>query len=205
MGAPPRDRKHEDKSLDPFYCDVAASIQKVTEEILLKMATYLQRETGLKKLCIAGGVGSTASRTTSCCGARPFEEIYIHPRRATTAGAVGAALWGYHEPARPAEDAPALDHAYLGSEYGNAEIETFLKDNDIPLRAHRGRPTASTRASRRSSRRQGGRLVPRPLRVGPARARRALDHRRPRPQGHEGGRSTRRSSSARRSGPSRRR
>ena len=131
MGKPPRDRKHEDKSLDPFYCDVAASIQKVTEEILLKMATYLHRETGLKKLCIAGGVGLNCVANHIVLRGAPFEEIYLHPACGDDGGAVGAAMWGYHEVLGQEKKAPALDHAYLGSESGHREIETFLKQNDI--------------------------------------------------------------------------
>jgi len=131
MGAPPRNRKHEDKTLDPFYCDVAASIQEVTEEILLKMATYLQKETGLKKLCIAGGVGLNCVANHIVLRNTPFEEIYIHPAAGDDGGAVGAAMWGYHELLNKDKTAPVLDHAYLGSEYSNDEIEKFLRDNDI--------------------------------------------------------------------------
>jgi carbamoyltransferase len=131
MGAPPRNRKHEDKSLDPFYCDVAASIQKVTEEILLKMATHLHQETGLKKLCIAGGVGLNCVANHIVLRNTPFEEIYIHPAAGDDGGAVGAAMWGYHELLNKDKTAPVLDHAYLGSEYSNDEIEAFLRDNDI--------------------------------------------------------------------------
>ena len=133
MGAPPRERKHEDKSLDPFYCDVASSIQKVTEEILLKMANHLHRETGLKKLCIAGGVALNCVANHVVLRNAPFDEIYIHPAAGDDGGAVGAAMWGYHELLGRDKTAPALDHAYLGSEYGPREIETFLRRNDIPF------------------------------------------------------------------------
>ncbi|MBU0755955.1 MAG: hypothetical protein KJ645_12500, partial [Planctomycetes bacterium] len=53
FGRPSRDPKLQDKSLDPFYCDVAASIQRVTEDILLRMANFLHKETGSKNLCMA--------------------------------------------------------------------------------------------------------------------------------------------------------
>jgi carbamoyltransferase len=133
MGRPPRDRKHEDKSLDPFYCDVAASIQKVTEEILLAMAKFLHRETGLKKLCISGGVGLNCVANHVLLRNTPFDEIYLHPACGDDGGAVGAAMWGYHMVLGKAKTAPALDHAYLGSDYGPREIETFLKQNEIPF------------------------------------------------------------------------
>ena len=56
MGQEPRDPKLGDKSLDPFYCDVAASIQVVTEEILIKLASSVRQRTGLENLCLSGGV-----------------------------------------------------------------------------------------------------------------------------------------------------
>ena len=133
MGAPPRDRKHEDKSLDPFYCDVAASIQQVTEEILLKMCNHLAHETGLKQLCIAGGVALNCVANHRLLRETPFEEIYVHPAAGDDGGAVGAAMWAYHHILGNEKTDYVLDHAYLGSEHGDREIETFLNKYDIPF------------------------------------------------------------------------
>ncbi|MEW6746104.1 MAG: carbamoyltransferase N-terminal domain-containing protein [Planctomycetota bacterium] len=130
MGRPPRDRKFEDKSLDPFYCDMAASIQKVTEEILIKMASHIQRETGLKKLCIAGGVGLNCVANYKILQATSFDEMYVPPGPGDDGGALGAALWATNgllgQPRRW-----VMEHAHYGSEYGDAEIETFLRKHDI--------------------------------------------------------------------------
>ncbi len=131
MGRPPRDRKYEDKSLDPFYCDVAASIQLVTEEILTKMCNHLHRQTGLKKLCISGGVGLNCVANHKLLSTTPFEEIYVHPAAGDDGGAVGAAMWAYHHVLGHEKTDYVLDHAYLGSEYGDGEIETFLRKYDI--------------------------------------------------------------------------
>ena len=130
LGRPPRDPKLQDKSLDPFYCDMAASIQKVTEEVLLKMITALHKETGLKRLCLAGGVALNSVANYKLLRQGPFEELYIHPAPGDDGGCVGAAYWAYnHLLDQPR--GPALDHAYLGSEYSDEEIKAFLDQNDI--------------------------------------------------------------------------
>ncbi len=130
FGRPARDPKLGDKSLDPFYCDIAASIQVVTEEILLKMITYLFRETGQQNLCLAGGVALNSVANYKLLKRGPFKDIYVHSAPGDDGGCVGAAYWAYnHVLGRPR--GPVLDHAYLGSEYSDAEIEAFLKKYDI--------------------------------------------------------------------------
>jgi carbamoyltransferase len=133
LGRPPRDPKLQDTSLDPYYCDMAASIQKVTEEVLLKMITALHKETGLKSLCLAGGVALNSVANYKLLRQGPFEELYIHPAPGDDGGCVGAAYWAYnHLLDQPR--GPALDHAYLGSEYSDEEIRSFLEEHDIPYR-----------------------------------------------------------------------
>jgi len=130
FGKPPRDPKDSDKSLDPFYCDMAASIQRVTEEILMKMITWLHKETGMKYLCLAGGVALNSVANFKLLRDGPFENIYIHPAPGDDGGSVGAAYWAYnHLLDQPR--GPALEHAYLGSEYTDEEIQEFLDKNDI--------------------------------------------------------------------------
>ncbi len=130
FGRPARDPKLGDKSLDPYYCDMAASIQKVTEEIVLKMARHLHAITGMKNLCMAGGVALNSVANYKVLRQGPFEELYILPAPGDDGGSVGAAYWAYnHVLGQPR--GPALDHAYLGSEYSNAEIEAFLRKYDI--------------------------------------------------------------------------
>lgn len=130
FGRPARDPKLGDKSLDPFYCDVAASIQRVTEEVVLKMARHLHEITGLKNLCMAGGVALNSVANYKVLRQGPFTDLYILPAPGDDGGAVGAAYWAYnHVLGEPR--GPALDHAYLGSEYSDAEVEAFLRRNDI--------------------------------------------------------------------------
>jgi len=130
FGRPPRDPKHDDKSLDPFYCDMAASIQRVTEQILLRMITYLHEQTGAKYLCMAGGVALNSVANFKLLKDGPFENLYIHPAPGDDGGAVGAAYWAYnHLLDQPR--GPALETPHLGSEHGDEEIEAFLEKNDI--------------------------------------------------------------------------
>ncbi|MCB9883627.1 MAG: hypothetical protein H6834_17700 [Planctomycetes bacterium] len=131
FGKPPRDPKYDDKSLDPYYCDVAASIQAVTEMILIKMANHLHETTGLTKLCIAGGVGLNCVANAKILRDTPFDELYLHPACGDDGGAAGAALWAYHGLlGRPREF--VMQHAYWGSHYGDAQIKTFLDKAGIP-------------------------------------------------------------------------
>jgi len=130
FGRPPRDPKLQDKSLDPYYCDMAASIQVVTEEILLKMLGYLQRETGCKNLCLAGGVALNSVANYKLLTRGPFDDVYIHPAPGDDGGCVGAAYWAYnHLLDQPR--GPVLEHAYLGTEHTDEAIQAFLEKNDI--------------------------------------------------------------------------
>jgi carbamoyltransferase len=130
FGRPARDPKLGDKSLDPYYCDMAASIQKVTEEAVLAMARHAHELTGSKRLCMAGGVALNSVANYKVLRNGPFEELYILPAPGDDGGAVGAAYWAYNHLLGQARG-PALDHAYLGSEYSDEEVEGFLRQNQI--------------------------------------------------------------------------
>jgi len=130
MGRPARDPKHEDKSLDPFYCDVAMSIQKVTETIMIKMAQHLHETTGLSKLCMAGGVALNSVANAKIVNETGMKELYVMPAAGDDGCCVGAALWAYHHVLGKPRVGP-LEHAYLGSEYSDAQVLEFLKKNDV--------------------------------------------------------------------------
>ena len=131
FGRPARDPKLSDKTLDPYYCDMAASIQVVTEQILMKMITHLHKTTGMKNLCLAGGVALNSVANYKLLREGPFDDIYVHPAPGDDGGCVGAAYWAYnHVLSQPR--GPALANPYLGSEYTDEQIETFLKKYDIP-------------------------------------------------------------------------
>ncbi|PWT89204.1 MAG: hypothetical protein C5B54_09325 [Acidobacteria bacterium] len=113
-----------------YYADVAASIQNVTEEVLLKMAENVQRETGMKKLCMAGGVALNSVANAKILNQCGFDEIYIQPAAGDGGGAIGAALYAYHTVLGKPRSF-VLDHAYWGEEHGPDRVEQFLKENNI--------------------------------------------------------------------------
>jgi carbamoyltransferase len=117
--------------INQHYADIAASIQAVTEEAMLRMASALHRDTGLTKLCMAGGVALNSVANGKILRETPFEQIYVHPAAGDSGGAIGAALYVYHAILGKPRSF-VMDHAYWGQEHGAAEIESFLKEENIP-------------------------------------------------------------------------
>ena len=113
------------------YADIAASIQRVTEEVLLRLVNSLYKETGLKKLCMAGGVALNSVANGRILRESPFEEIFIQPAAGDGGGALGAALYLYHGLLGKPRNF-LLEHAYWGKAYSEKEIKKFLRDNNCP-------------------------------------------------------------------------
>jgi len=127
------------------YADVAASIQKVTEEVLLKMVRSLHRETGLTKLCLAGGVALNSVANGRILRETPFRELFIQPAAGDGGGALGAALYAYHGLlGRPRTF--VLEHAYWGQAYTEKEIREFLEENGHPYQHIPDEPSLVDRA-----------------------------------------------------------
>jgi carbamoyltransferase len=132
FGAPPGNYDELCK-LNQHYADMAASIQKVTEELLLHMANNLYRETGLKHLCIAGGVGLNSVANARILNETPFEQLFIQPAAGDGGGALGAALWAYNSLLGKPRSF-TMQHAYWGRSNSEGEIGDFLQRNSIPFR-----------------------------------------------------------------------
>jgi carbamoyltransferase len=119
--------------VNQHYADIAASIQRVTEELLLGMARHVQERTGMKRLCIAGGVGLNSVANARILRETPFEELFVQPAAGDGGGALGAALWAHNtllgNPRRY-----RMDHAYWGRAYSGSEIRSFLDEHSIPYR-----------------------------------------------------------------------
>ncbi len=115
------------------FADIAASIQKVTEDILIKMANYLHKKTGVKKLCMAGGVALNCVANYKILKQTPFEEIFIQPAAGDNGSALGAALYVWHcllnKPRKF-----ILKHSYWGKSYSSLQIKMFLDKNGIDYR-----------------------------------------------------------------------
>lgn len=113
-----------------YYADIAASIQIATEEIILKLANSLQKETGLTKLCMAGGVGLNSVANGRIIRETPFKDLFIQPAAGDGGGALGAALHAYHGLMGNPRGF-VLEHAYWGQQYSEAEIKGFLESNNV--------------------------------------------------------------------------
>ncbi len=119
--------------VNQHYADIAASIQRVTEEVLLGMAQRLYQQTRLKRLCIAGGVGLNSVANCRILRETPFEELYVQPSAGDGGGALGAALWA-HCALLGNSRSFEMDHAYWGRSYSPTEISAFLRQSQIPHR-----------------------------------------------------------------------
>jgi carbamoyltransferase len=115
------------------YADIAASIQQVTEEIVIKMANALHRETGLKRLCMAGGVALNCVANGKILGNTPFEEIFIQPAAGDGGGALGAALYA-HNCALGKPRNFVMEHGYWGKGYSEAENADFARKCGLPYK-----------------------------------------------------------------------
>jgi carbamoyltransferase len=117
--------------LNQHYADVAASIQRVTEEVLLHMARALHRDTGQKNLCMAGGVGLNSVANGRILKETPFEQLYVQPAAGDGGGAVGAALYCWHHLlGKPRQF--VMDHAYWGKEFSQGEAVDWFRSQNIP-------------------------------------------------------------------------
>ena len=116
--------------LTQFHMDMAASIQAVTEEIVLRLARSVRAETGMKNLCLAGGVALNCVANGKLLREGIFEGLWIQPAAGDAGGALGAALAGYHLFHGKLRDVPAKGDAmrgsYLGPSFSEAEIEAEL-------------------------------------------------------------------------------
>ena len=110
--------------------DIAASIQVVTEDIVLRLAQTIHAETGLKNLCLAGGVALNCVANGRLLREGPFEELWIQPAAGDAGGALGCALATWHEylgQPRSCDTQDAMQGAYLGPAFTDAEARESLE------------------------------------------------------------------------------
>jgi carbamoyltransferase len=133
FGGPPRE---PETRLTQREMDLARSIQDVTEEVMLRLATTLHTETGADNLCLAGGVALNCVGNGRILREGPYKGLWIQPAAGDAGGAIGAALTAWHRlEARPRKTIPPEDvmhGAFLGPAYGNEEIERFLVKQAAP-------------------------------------------------------------------------
>jgi carbamoyltransferase len=123
FGGPPR--KPETWMAEREF-DIAASVQKVCEEVVLKMVNHIHAETGLDALCMAGGVALNCVANGRVIRETPFKKLFVQPAAGDAGGAVGVAHWIYNTLEKKPRG-KAWTHAYLGPAYEDAEIAEFLE------------------------------------------------------------------------------
>jgi carbamoyltransferase len=134
FGGPPRE---PETRIEQRHMDLAASIQAVTGEIVLKMARDLHRNTGQKNLTLAGGVALNCVANGRLLREGPFESIWIQPAAGDAGGALGAALFVWHQllrHPRPAGGHDRMRGSLLGCGFATEQIEAFLQEIAAPHR-----------------------------------------------------------------------
>ncbi|MGH7163821.1 MAG: carbamoyltransferase family protein [Planctomycetota bacterium] len=123
--------------LERRHMDLARSIQQVTEEAMLRMARHLHEVTGLDRLCLAGGVALNCVANGRILREGPYREVWVQPAAGDAGGALGAALLVWHRylgKARAPAPGDSQKGSYLGPEYSDGEIESFLRSAGAPAR-----------------------------------------------------------------------
>jgi len=118
-----------DQLLTPFHMDVAASIQAVLDEAVLRLTRSLAAKTGARNLCLAGGVALNCVANGKVLRDGKFDQIWIQPAAGDAGGAVGAALAAYHRfkgQPRVVGNTDGMSGAFLGPEFSQADIEQRL-------------------------------------------------------------------------------
>jgi carbamoyltransferase len=131
FGGPPR---RPETRMGEREFDIAASVQKACEEIVLQMARHLHKETGLTRLCMAGGVALNCVANGRVVKETPFKDIFVQPAAGDAGGAVGVAHYVYNTLGKKPRSAP-WRHAYLGPEFSDADIREYLDGKGVPYKA----------------------------------------------------------------------
>jgi carbamoyltransferase len=118
-------RRDSEAEMEQFHWDMAASVQNVTEEIVLRMARDLHQTTGMKNLVMAGGVALNCVANGRIVREGPFENLWVQPAAGDAGGALGAAHYVYNTVLGKPR-AYRMDHAYWGPAYTDEAIRTYL-------------------------------------------------------------------------------
>ncbi|UCD15921.1 MAG: carbamoyltransferase [Candidatus Omnitrophota bacterium] len=132
FGAPPRQRESR---LEQRHMDLARSVQEATEEVMLRMARYVRKQTGYKNLCLAGGVALNCVGNGRILREGIFDDVWIQPAAGDAGGALGAALFVWYQYLGNERVIDGIKDSqygsYLGPRFDNADIETYLNENNI--------------------------------------------------------------------------
>lgn len=126
-------RKREDPFLERHF-DIAYSMQKVLEEVVLQLVNWFQKQTGEENLCLAGGVALNCVLNAVIRDYSNFKNIWVQPASGDAGTALGAALWVEAKARGDKKKIFTMNHCYWGPEYTDEEVEQFLKWTKVPYR-----------------------------------------------------------------------
>src|SRR3977135_2152796 len=139
--------------------DVAASIQAVLDEAVLRLTRSLAKVTGSRNLCVAGGVGLNCAANGKVLRDGHFDNVWIQPAAGDAGGAVGSALAAYHlfkgQP-RTTNGADAMSGSFLGPEFSQAEVERRLTAAGAKFEGRAGDLLRAAPDQQRASEKEGG-------------------------------------------------
>ncbi|MGB3469006.1 MAG: carbamoyltransferase [Cyclobacteriaceae bacterium] len=135
FGLEPREKETE---ILQVHKDIAKSLQVVLEEVLINKATYVQKLTGSKNLCMAGGVALNCVANGKILKESPFDKLFVQPASNDAGCALGAAVLAYLEIGGTMKS-NKLPHVYLGPEYSSAEIENLLGATSLKYKNFQGK------------------------------------------------------------------
>lgn len=126
FGQPPRGAEEE---LTQFHMDIAASIQKVTTDVMMRIVRHVHKETGMENLCMAGGVALNCVANGIVQREGPFKNIWLQPAAGDAGGSLGGALFAWYQlwdNPRDPEGPDSQQGSYLGPHYSNEQIRSYL-------------------------------------------------------------------------------
>ena len=129
------EKRRSESELEQKHCNLGLAIQKITEEVVLKMAQEAKRLTGSSNLCLAGGVALNCVSNGKLIRSSVFENVFIQPAAGDAGGSLGAALAGYHiyfDKERTAVKPDAMSGSFLGPEYSEIEVRLMAKKYNAP-------------------------------------------------------------------------
>ena len=121
--------RQKETQLTQFHMDLASSIQLITEEILIKLAKNIRKETGIKNLCLAGGVALNCVANGKLKNENIFDNIWIQPASGDAGSSLGAALIAWHlyfQKPRKVNPMDSMKGSFLGCQFSNKEIISYL-------------------------------------------------------------------------------
>src|SRR3989344_3367883 len=123
-------KRQPNEEIEERHADIAAALQRITEEILIKLANYIYRETRLENICLAGGVALNCVANSVLIEKTPFTNIYIQPVAHDAGTAIGAAYFIWNQQLGNPRSF-VMNHSYFGPDYSKEEIIKVLEENNL--------------------------------------------------------------------------